>query len=99
MPSAETLAMSSMEASINTGPRPRRRSQSGPSQVRAIAILVVAIIAGALMMYAAYVSQSGLRATAWEKEQTATSVSAPAAPQESAPAGVQPPATGYAVGP
>jgi hypothetical protein len=87
--------MTSMEASIRTTPRPRRRQAQGPN-VKATVTLVVAIVAGALMMYAAYLSQSGLRSTAWEKEQTGM-VSSPPAQESPAPAPAQP--SGYVVTP
>jgi len=48
--------------------------------------LTIAIVAGALMMIAAFMSASGLQHQAWEKEQT--QVSAPQPPQVApAPAG------------
>lgn len=83
-----------MEASIRTTPRPRPTRR--PNRTKAWLTFVVAVIAGALMMYAAYMSQSGLRSTAWEKEQTSSLTAAPAQTSQ-APAPAQP--SGYAVTP
>ena len=80
--------MTSMDASIRTTARPR--PSRGPNRAKGMVTLVVAIVAGALMLYAAYLNQSGLQSTAWEKEQTGT-VSAQAA--QPAPAPAQP--SGY----
>ena len=66
--------------------RPIRRAQSGRGyraerarRSRAWVGLAVAIVAGALMMIAAFMSASGLQQQAWEKQQT--EVSAPQPPQ------------------
>ena len=81
--------MTSMEAAISTTSRSRpahgvKRADSthGVKRAKATVTLIVAIVAGALMMYAAYLSQSGLRSTAWEKEQTSSLSSPPAQTSE-----------------
>jgi len=65
--------------SVRAG-EPRRYRAEAARRSRAWVGLTIAIVAGALMMAAAYMSASGLQSQAWEKEQTATS--APLPPQE-----------------
>ena len=73
--------MTSMEASIRTTPR-RSPARSGANRAKGMVTLAVAIVAGALMLYAAYLNQSGLRSTAWEKEQTSTVSAQPVEPAQ-----------------
>ena len=68
---------------------PANRMRTRPSRARrpqAWVGLLLAIVAGALMLIAAFMSASGLQNQAWEKQSTATPTeqAAPAAPADSA---------------
>lgn len=65
---------------------PRRYRAEAARRSRAWIGLTVAIVAGALMMIAAYMSASGLSNQAWEKERPATAEPAHQQPQAATPA-------------
>jgi hypothetical protein len=65
--------------SVRSG-EPRRYRSEAARRSRAWIGLTIAIVAGALMLVAAFMSASGLQGQAWEKKQT--EINAPLPPQE-----------------